>query len=109
MIADLRDLTILVAYGEIALKSRRVRGGLERLLARQIEERLRRGGFPDARALRRFGRIYVEGVTADAAHIIADVFGVVSAEALTLRGFAARDAFFALVGVERLALTGMMF
>ncbi|MDH5201455.1 MAG: THUMP domain-containing protein, partial [Candidatus Bathyarchaeota archaeon] len=79
MIADLRDLTILVAYGEIALKSRRVRGGLERLLARQIEERLRRGGFPDARALRRFGRIYVEGVTADAAHIIADVFGVVSA------------------------------
>ena len=78
-IADLRDLTILVAYGEIALKSRRVRGGLERLLARQIEERLRRSGFPNARALRRFGRIYVEGVTADAAHIIADVFGVVSA------------------------------
>ncbi len=72
-------MTILVAYGEIALKSRRVRGGLERLLARQIEERLRRGGFPSARALRRFGRIYVEGVTADAAHTIADVFGVVSA------------------------------
>jgi thiamine biosynthesis protein ThiI len=72
-------LTILVAYGEIALKSRRVRRGLEILLARQITEHLRRRGFSRARALKRFGRIYVEGVTAEEARIVANVFGVVSA------------------------------
>ncbi|MCW4036116.1 MAG: tRNA 4-thiouridine(8) synthase ThiI [Candidatus Bathyarchaeota archaeon] len=70
--------TLLVAYGEIALKSRSVRGRLERLLARQIEYSLRRRGHPGARVLRRFGRLYVEGSTEKAAGIVADVFGVVS-------------------------------
>ncbi len=70
--------TLLVAYSEIALKSRRVRRRLEKLLARQIEYALRRRGYPEARALRRFGRLYVEGVNEHAAGFIADVFGVVS-------------------------------
>ncbi len=71
--------TILVAYGEISLKSRYVRGRLERLLARQIERVLSRGGFEGCRVLRRYGRLYVEGADARAAEVIADVFGVVSA------------------------------
>lgn len=70
--------TTLVAYSEIALKSRRVRSRLERLLARQIEVHLHRRGFHDGRAHRRFGRIYVEGITAEEAEIVSNVFGVAS-------------------------------
>ena len=70
--------TNLVAYSEIALKSSSVRRRLERLLARQIEYHLRKRGFHDSRAHRRFGRIYVEGVTAEQAGIIATIFGVAS-------------------------------
>jgi thiamine biosynthesis protein ThiI len=70
--------TILVAYGELALKSKRVRGRLEDLLARQIRERLRRTGFSEARVLRRFGRLYVEEVAPEAAPVVANLFGVVS-------------------------------
>jgi len=53
--------TILVAYGEIALKGRYVRSRLERLLARQIEFTLSRRGFEGCRVLRRYGRLCVEG------------------------------------------------
>jgi len=70
--------TILVAYGELALKSSYVRRRLEALLARQIGFVLRRNGFEGRRVLRRFGRLYVEGVPAEAADDVADVFGVVS-------------------------------
>ena len=70
--------TVLVAYSEIALKSPPVRRRLERLLARQIEAHLRKKGFHDSRARRRFGRIYVEGITAEQAGIVAKVFGVAS-------------------------------
>jgi len=72
-------LTILVAYGEISLKSEYVRGRLEGLLARQIRRILSRGGFEGCRVLRRYGRLYVEGVPDNAAVFIADVPGVVSA------------------------------
>jgi len=71
--------TILVAYGELALKSKRVRGRLEGLLAGHIRERLRRMGFSEARVLRRFGRLYVDGVPPEAAPVVANLFGVVSA------------------------------
>ena len=71
--------TILVAYGEIALKGRYVRSRLERLLARQIEFTLSRRGFEGCRVLRRYGRLYVEGAAAEAAEDVAGVFGVVSA------------------------------
>jgi thiamine biosynthesis protein ThiI len=70
--------TILVAYNEIALKSRTVRTRLEKLLARQIREILRRRGFHDNRVLRRFGRLYIEGASADASAFVARVFGVAS-------------------------------
>ena len=70
--------TTLVAYSEIALKSSRVRSRLERLLARQIEGHLRKRGFHEIRSHRRFGRIYVEGIKAEQAGIIAKVFGVAS-------------------------------
>lgn len=71
--------TTLVAYGEIALKSKFVRSRLEGLLARQIGFALSRRGFEGHCVLRRYGRLYIEGVPAEAAEVIASVFGVVSA------------------------------
>ena len=70
--------TTLVAYSEIALKSSSVRSRLERLLVKQIEYHLSKRGFHDSRARRRFGRIYVEGITVEQAGIIAKIFGVAS-------------------------------
>ena len=70
---------ILVAYGEIALKSKHVRSRLERLLAGHIDLKLTLKGFEKHRSLRRYGRIYVEGAPPEAAEDIANVFGVVSA------------------------------
>ena len=72
-------MTILVSYGEIALKGRYVRNRLERQLADQIAHQLKRAGYPDAMVKRRFGRIYVEGVPGEAADVVASVFGVVHA------------------------------
>lgn len=71
--------TILIAYGEIALKSRRVRSRLEGLLAKQVEFALGRMGFQGHSVLRRYGRLYIEGAPAQAAEAAAKVFGVVSA------------------------------
>jgi len=71
--------TILVAYGEIALKGRYVRSRLEDLLAGQVGFILSRMGFQGHRVLRRFGRLYIEDVTSQAAEVVAKVFGVVSA------------------------------
>lgn len=71
--------TILVAYGEISLKSRRVRSRLEKLLVKQVEFTLDRMGFHSHRVLRRYGRLYIEGATAQAAEAVANVFGIVSA------------------------------
>ena len=70
--------TLLVAYGEIALKSRFVRSRLEGLLARQIGFVLNREGFKGHRVIRRYGRLYIEGVATQAAEAVAGVFGVVS-------------------------------
>jgi len=72
-------LTILVSYGEIALKGRYVRNRLEKLLAEQIAHQLKRAGYPDAEVKRRYGRLYVEGVPWEAAEVVAKVFGVVHA------------------------------
>jgi thiamine biosynthesis protein ThiI len=72
-------LTILVSYGEIALKGKYVRSRLERMLSEQIRYSLKREGFTDAEVARKFGRIYVDNVPNDAAELVAKVFGVVSA------------------------------
>ncbi len=72
-------MPILVAYNEIALKSKYVRATLERRLAAQIEYVLKREGYGEARARRQFGRIIVSGAPAEAAKVVANVFGVVHA------------------------------
>ncbi len=72
-------MPILVAYNEIALKSRYVRSTLERRLAAQIEYALRKEGYGEARARRQFGRIIVSGAPAEAARVVANVFEVVYA------------------------------
>ncbi len=72
-------MPILVAYNEIALKSRYVRATLERRLANQIEYVLKREGHGEVRARRQFGRIIVSGAPAEAAKIVANIFGVVHA------------------------------
>ena len=70
--------TLLIAYGEIALKSRLVRRRLENILVKHVGSALNRAGYEGHRVLRRYGRLYVEGVPAQAAETIARVFGVVS-------------------------------
>lgn len=72
-------MPILVAYNEIALKSRYVRATLERRLAAQIEYVLKREGYGEARVKRKFGRIIISGAPAEAAKFVANIFGVVHA------------------------------
>lgn len=69
-------MTILVSYSEIALKSRYVRNHLERSLAQDIVNLLRRHGYEDAESHRRYGRIFIEGVPNEAASVVRKVFGV---------------------------------
>lgn len=69
-------MIILVAYDEIALKSRYVRNKLERMLVDHIRFKLHHHGYSGFSVSRRFGRIYVEGVPEKAASLIAQVFGV---------------------------------
>ena len=73
---DLLALTILVSYSEIALKSRYVRNNLEKSLAQDIVNILRKNGYADAESHRRYGRIYIEGVPNEASDIVSKVFGV---------------------------------
>ncbi len=68
--------TILVAYGEIALKSRYVRTQLEKSLMTDIDNILKRNGYEDFQILRRFGRIYVDNAQDGMSQIISKVFGV---------------------------------
>lgn len=69
-------MTILVSYSEIALKSRYVRNNLERSLAQDIVNLLRKHGYENAKAHRRYGRIFIEGVPNEAASVVRKVFGV---------------------------------
>ena len=71
--------TVLVAYGEISLKSPPVRRRLERILARQIASMLRRRGLGEHRVYGGYGRLYVEDAGREEAEAVAEVFGVVSA------------------------------
>ena len=69
-------MTILVSYSEIALKSRYVRNQLERSLAQDIVNLLRKHGNENAESHRRYGRIYIEGVPNEAADVVRKVYGV---------------------------------
>jgi len=71
--------TILVAYGEIALKSRYVRSQLEKSLVGDIETILKRNGYEDFQVLRRFGRIYVDNAKEGMTELISKIFGVANA------------------------------
>jgi thiamine biosynthesis protein ThiI len=71
-------LTILIAYGEIALKGQYVRRNLEIRLVEQIEYVLKEKGVQNFKVSRRYGRIYVDGASHEAAVALANIFGVVS-------------------------------
>jgi thiamine biosynthesis protein ThiI len=70
--------SILVRYGEIGIKSDRVRGRYENALVKNIEEALKFCEIPYHAVVRDFGRIFVHVRDAAAASTIARVFGVVS-------------------------------
>jgi tRNA uracil 4-sulfurtransferase len=72
-------LTILVSYSEIALKSRYVRSQLEKSLAQDIVNLLRKNGYENPSTRRRYGRIYVDGVPNEAVDVVSKVFGVANA------------------------------
>jgi thiamine biosynthesis protein ThiI len=64
-----------VSYSEIALKSRYVRNQLEKRLAQDISNILKKHGYePSIR--RRYGRIYVDGIPNEAIEFVSRVFGV---------------------------------
>jgi thiamine biosynthesis protein ThiI len=70
--------SVLVRYGEIALKDPWTRKSWERILASNIVFNLKEAGIDHSLSMER-GRIFVETSDPRAPSIIADVFGVVSA------------------------------
>ena len=70
--------SVLVRYGEIALKDPWTRKSWERTLASNIGFNLKEAGIDHSLSLER-GRIFVETSDPRAPYVIADVFGVVSA------------------------------
>jgi len=79
MISDMKTIDfILVRYGEIGIKSDRVRSLYEHTLVKNIEKALSFCEIPYDAVVRDFGRIFVHTQEATAAKTIARVFGVVS-------------------------------
>ncbi|MGZ4904074.1 MAG: tRNA uracil 4-sulfurtransferase ThiI [Halobacteriota archaeon] len=70
---------VLVRYGEIGIKSDRVRRRCERTLVDNIRKRLAFCNIPYHAVTRDFGRIFVQTKDPRAADAVARVFGVVSA------------------------------
>mgnify|MGYP006297444607 CR=1 FL=1 len=70
-------VTILVSYGEIALKGKYVRRRLERKLGEDIKKMVESAGYPEPDITLKFGRIYIDGVPNEAATQVAKTFGVV--------------------------------
>jgi|Deesub1362A_J573_1020465.scaffolds.fasta_scaffold00036_165 thiamine biosynthesis protein ThiI len=68
---------ILVRYGEIGIKSRKVRNRLEKLLVRNIQKTLNFNDIPYSSITRDWGRIFVDSGS-EAIPVISRVFGVVS-------------------------------
>lgn len=71
--------TVIVRYGELALKSPGVRNLYERVLVRNLEAMLKQENVSFSRVYREWGRIFIESDDPAAAKAAADVFGVVSA------------------------------
>ncbi|MFQ6073478.1 MAG: tRNA uracil 4-sulfurtransferase ThiI [Methanosarcinales archaeon] len=70
---------ILVRYGEIALKSSKVRNRYEKILINNIKKCLDFHNLEYSKITREWGRIYVHTLDKKAINIITRVFGVVSA------------------------------
>jgi thiamine biosynthesis protein ThiI len=70
--------SVLVRFGEIGIKSDRVRSRYERRLVTNIERALKFCEIPYDSIVRDFGRIFVRTKAAAAAPTVARVFGVVS-------------------------------
>jgi len=71
--------TVLVRYGEIAIKSNQTRRRLVNMLVQQIETALNEKDIPFEKIRTEFGRIFIETNEAEkAAEAAAGVFGVVS-------------------------------
>jgi thiamine biosynthesis protein ThiI len=70
--------SILVRYGEIGIKSDRVRSRYESTLVKNIEKALSFCEIPFEAVVRDFGRIFVQTQEVAAAQTIARIFGVVS-------------------------------
>src|SRR5674536_303964 len=70
--------SILVRYGEIGIKSDRVRSRYESTLVKNIENALSFCEIPFEAVVRDFGRIFVQTQQVAAAQTIARIFGVVS-------------------------------
>ncbi len=79
---------VMARYGEIGVKSDRVRSRYERLLVNNIGAMLQENGIPFERILRERGRIYIEASDSRAAEAIARVFGVVSTSPVAVAGAA---------------------
>ncbi len=74
-----RFSSVLVRFGEIALKSNQTRLRMTKMLVDNINAALTKRGIPFDRIRRDFGRIFVETDSVDdAVEVIATVFGVVS-------------------------------
>jgi thiamine biosynthesis protein ThiI len=73
--------TVIVRYGELALKSRNVRDRFERVLVSNIEAMLKQEGVGYSGLRREWGRIFADTNDPSAAGVIAEVFGVVSTSA----------------------------
>jgi len=70
--------TVVVRYGELALKSTGVRNWYEKILVRNIAAMLEMRGAGYSGITREWGRIFIHTTDSSAARIAADVFGVVS-------------------------------
>lgn len=70
--------TVIVRYGELALKSRGVRNRYEQILVRNIAAMLDQHGVGYSEIVREWGRIFIHTTDPAAARVAADVFGIVS-------------------------------
>lgn len=76
---EIQSDTVIVRYGELALKSTGVRNWYEKILMKNIAAMLESRDIPYSHIRREWGRIFIETADARAAEAAADVFGVVSA------------------------------
>ncbi|MBP2030952.1 thiamine biosynthesis protein ThiI [Methanohalophilus levihalophilus] len=70
--------TVIVRYGELALKSPGVRKRFEQTLVSNIEAMLDQEKIEYSEVRREWGRIFVESSDSNAAKVVANVFGIVS-------------------------------